>query len=66
MIDRPKLPAASEQLLVLWTMLLEGYVPVAHIVADVDAMEVMPPAKLDVARAREARTRAPIAYREAA
>jgi hypothetical protein len=29
----------SEQLLVLWTWLLEGYVPVAHIVADLDELD---------------------------
>ena len=29
----------GEQLLVLWTWLLEGYVPVAHMVADLDELE---------------------------
>jgi hypothetical protein len=29
----------GEQLLVLWTWLLEGYVPVAHTVADLDELE---------------------------
>lgn len=29
------------QLLVLWTWLLEGYVPVAHIVAEVDELETL-------------------------
>ena len=29
----------SEQLLVLWTWLLEGYVPVAHTVADLAELE---------------------------
>jgi len=53
----------SEQLLVLWTWLLEGYVPVAPIVADVDELEAdasdqpnRPP--LDHARAQSARRRA--------
>jgi hypothetical protein len=31
----------GEQLLVLWTWLLKGYVPVAHMVADVDDLEAL-------------------------
>ena len=31
----------SEQLLVLWTWLLKGYVPVAHMVADLDELEAL-------------------------
>jgi hypothetical protein len=33
----------GEQLLPLWTWLLEGYVPVAHIVADLDEVEALEP-----------------------
>ncbi len=32
-------PIGSEQLVPLWTWLLEGYLPVAHIVADLDELE---------------------------
>jgi hypothetical protein len=32
----------GEQLLVLWTWLLQGYVPVAHMVADLDELEAVP------------------------
>jgi hypothetical protein len=31
----------DEQLVTLWTLLLEGYVPVAHIVADLDDVEAL-------------------------
>jgi hypothetical protein len=31
----------SEQLLPLWTWLLEGYLPVAHIVAELDELEAL-------------------------
>ncbi|MFN2564632.1 MAG: hypothetical protein ABR499_06410 [Gemmatimonadaceae bacterium] len=31
----------GEQLLVLWTWLLEGYVPVAHTVADLDELDTL-------------------------
>jgi hypothetical protein len=31
----------GEQLLPLWTWLLEGYLPVAHIVADLDELEAL-------------------------
>jgi hypothetical protein len=37
----------SEQLLVLWTWLLEGYVPVAHIVAEMDGLEFASPNAFD-------------------
>lgn len=35
--------AGSEQLPVLWTWLLEHYVPVAYIVADLDELETSAP-----------------------
>ena len=31
----------DEQLVTLWTLLLEGYLPVAHIVADLDDLEAL-------------------------
>ena len=31
----------DEQLVTLWTLLLEGYLPVAHIVADLDDVEAL-------------------------
>jgi hypothetical protein len=37
----------SEQLLVLWTWLLEGYVPVAHMVAEMDELEFASPNAFD-------------------
>jgi hypothetical protein len=43
---------ADEQLVVLWTWLLEGYVPVAHTVADLDELEASASNEPDDARSR--------------
>jgi hypothetical protein len=39
MIGATRRHIGGEQLLPLWTWLLEGYLPVAHIVADLDELE---------------------------
>lgn len=41
MISVERGPIGSEQLVVLWTWLLEGYVPVPHTVADLDELEAL-------------------------
>jgi hypothetical protein len=58
---------ATEQLLVLWTLLLEGYVPVAHIVAVPDEPEILASQRVvGAAGADAARARAPLGCRLAA
>jgi hypothetical protein len=43
MVDMERGRIGGEQLLVLWTWLLQGYVPVAHIVADTEVLDVLAP-----------------------
>ena len=42
MMGMERRSVVGEQLLVLWTWLLEGYVPVPHTVADLDELEDLP------------------------